>query len=44
MVYSEKKAQELVSAMSPRTAAILVDQAREAAERRKAAQLETPEP
>jgi hypothetical protein len=45
-VYSEKKAQELVSAMSPRAAALMIEQARLAKEAREAekAKDETPEP
>lgn len=37
VVYTEKKSQELVGAMSPRTAAMMIEQAREAARLRKEA-------
>ncbi|MFX4300220.1 PcfJ domain-containing protein [Pseudosulfitobacter pseudonitzschiae] len=37
VVYTEKKSQELVSAMSPRTAALMIEQAREAARLRNEA-------
>ena len=46
VIYTEKKSQELVAQMSPRSAAIMIEEAREAAKRRKEAksQPETLEP